>query len=238
VDWATLVLNFLAGIAWPVVVLIVALVFKSQLAELLGRVTKLTTPLGSLDAEVKEIANEVIEEKDAAARDAQLGQLGNEIEASPEEAGSEQLSDQGRLHEQDLQDLRARIRALSKGTPFDTPILWGEFDAAARLVEPSPDYAVREAWTVFESQIRDLALERASTSEQRVTAKAERLIVLLAKLGIRSTLINLAKRLESFKYESGALTPQGAAHYLQAASQLLSLIRFEVTNAMLAPVEP
>jgi hypothetical protein len=45
VDWVTLFLNFVGDIAWPVVLLIVALVFKSQLAELLGRVTKLTTPL-------------------------------------------------------------------------------------------------------------------------------------------------------------------------------------------------
>lgn len=51
-DWRTFAVEMTQALAWPVVVAVGLLVFRSQVSEFLARVTKVVTPVASVDAEM------------------------------------------------------------------------------------------------------------------------------------------------------------------------------------------
>ena len=53
-DWLTFISGMTKALAWPTAAIVIVVIFREQMAALIGRVTNVTTPLGSINAEAKE----------------------------------------------------------------------------------------------------------------------------------------------------------------------------------------
>ena len=57
-NWLTFIADMTKALAWPIAAIVIVYVFRKQVAGLIGRVTNLTTPLGSINADAREARTE------------------------------------------------------------------------------------------------------------------------------------------------------------------------------------
>lgn len=216
-SWLQLVLNFVANIAWPAVAVVVVVVLRREFSALLARVTKISTPLGSLDAQAREIANDA-ERLDVRAMRDDTKEMPADLQEREMADGDPSLT-QDRTEEEVSALWRSATDFGAQDVPDEVEDL---FAPAMRLVKIDPSESVRMAWRAFSLNVWRLEYG----NQTRFFGQGVSPLSDLARLGLSTEFLALVKQLEELWRSRANLSAAGATYYVEAAVRLAALVWF------------
>src|SRR5271157_4530046 len=74
-EWAKLIIQLITSLVWPFAAIVIALSFRPQLRELLGRIRKIHAPGFDLEADAERLTQQTAEIKDSQYPDVPIKQL-------------------------------------------------------------------------------------------------------------------------------------------------------------------
>ncbi|WP_344220395.1 hypothetical protein [Kribbella sancticallisti] len=235
VTWANLITGFLGDIAWPAVLVVVVVILRRELRALLARVTKVVTPIGSLDTEAQAIATkatdvetETLDRLAAKAStaadtdDEQDDGNGGQTYVNPEpiefSSRSEQLDPWHASVDRDSEV--GVLRELAEYQRLDAtlpPAYEEALEVAERLVPVDPGEACDQAWKAFHGMVYDATSRLKSRG-------LDSTLVRLAKIDFPGDGLEIVKSLSDMNYSSGSLSSAGAKNYVDTVRIMAGLL--------------
>lgn len=246
---AELVLKYLQALAWPGVVLTLAVIFRHQLADVFKRVTRLETVAGSLEfaeqaMEAREDAQSLADGEPAPEAPAEAERAENTRSEAPAGAGEarEDVAEEG-------PDFGATVGLGGLRRLYSRPLTSNDYLHAALLITVSPTAAVEAAISTLELTLQeqlqwhvnaDLSLLRGPQATLgRLVAEADRLGTPPRTIRVLRALVSLRNRVAHHQTE----VTQSAARDIIETCSLISreLLRWAGTFPLapdLAPTSP
>lgn len=166
-DWLTFISDMVAALAWPAAAVVIVVIFRTQMAALISRVTKVTTPIGSIDAEAREAKRDAQNLPEAEAEVPEVKADTDDSSGSPPPASPPATDSEAAAGEPPAEnpltafpdDALERARRLAVVSPAESvEMTWRTFkESAARVVEATKT-STSEGWNDFRSPAANLAM--------------------------------------------------------------------------------